>query len=141
MVYASMQGKNEDNKRVTAVNGKLLIAGEEENKILLDIAKKLSTRRLDFSGMIRNLNRFERYCYLNHPEPDDIGRPRKTLIIWNKNESEENIRKTLESIGINNFNEWELANEKYLKKDFQKKIIIGIGIVAITIIAITIIKG
>lgn len=141
MVYASMQGKNEDNKRVTAVDGKLLIAGEEENKILLDIAKKLSTRRLDFSGMIRNLNRFERYCYLNHPEHDDIGRPRKTLIIWNKNESEENIRKTLESIGINNFNEWELANEKYLKKDFQKKIIIGIGIVAITIIAITIIKG
>lgn len=141
MVYASMQGKNEDNKRVTAVDGKLLIAGEEENKILLDIAKKLSTRRLDFSGMIRNLNRFERYCYLNHPEADDIGRPRKALIIWDKNESEENIRKTLEAIGINNFNEWELANEKYLKKDFQKKIIIGIGIVAITIIAITVIKG
>lgn len=141
MVYASMQGKNEDNKRVTAVDGKLLIAGEEENKILLDIAKKLSTRRLDFSGMIRNLNRFERYCYLNHPEVDDIGRPRKALIIWDKNEPEENIRKTIEAIGINNFNEWELANEKYLKKDFQKKIIIGIGIVAITIIAITIING
>lgn len=141
MVYASMQGKDENNKRVTAVDGRLLTAGEEENKILLDIAKKLSTRRLDFSGMIRNLNRFERYCYLNHPEVDDIGRPRKALIIWDKNDSEENIKKTIEAIGINNFNEWKLANEEYIRKDFQKKIIIGVSIVTITIIAITIIKG
>lgn len=141
MVYASMQGKDENNKRVTAVDGRLLTAGEEENKILLDIAKKLSTRRLDFSGMIRNLNRFERYCYLNHPEVDDIGRPRKALIIWGKNDSEENIKKTIEAIGINNFNEWKLANEEYIRKDFQKKIIIGVSIVTITIIAITIIKG
>lgn len=141
MVYASMQGKDENNKRVTAVDGRLLTAGEEENKILLDIAKKLSTRRLDFSGMIRNLNRFERYCYLNHPEVDDIGRLRKALIIWDKNDSEENIKKTIEAIGINNFNEWKLANEEYIRKDFQKKIIIGVSIVTITIIAITIIKG
>lgn len=141
MVYASMQGKDENNKRVTAVDGRLLTAGEEENKILLDIAKKLSTRRLDFSGMIRNLNRFERYCYLNHPEVDDIGRPRKALIIWDKNDSEENIKKTIEAIGINNFNEWKSANEEYIRKDFQKKIIIGVSIVTITIIAITIIKG
>lgn len=142
MVYASIQGKDDMSKRIVAKNGKLLNDRFEINKTLSEIDEKVKIKKLYHDGIIRRINKSDLYCYLNHPEVDILNRKRIGLVIWDENDSEETIRKTINAMELD-INQWEKSYEVYKNEnpELKKNLIIGIAVAAIIIIAITIIKG
>lgn len=141
MVYSCIQGKEDMNRQIVAENGKL-VEGFKADKVLTEIDKKITIKNLYYDGKIRKINKSDLYCYLNHPEVDIANRKRIGLVIWDENDSEETIRKTINAIGLD-INQWEHSYEVYKNEmpEFKKKLIIGIAVAAIVIITITIIKG
>lgn len=141
MVYSCIQGKEDMSRQIVAENGKL-VEGFKADKVLTEIDKKITIKNLYYDGKIRKINKSDLYCYLNHPEVDIANRKRIGLVIWDENDSEETIRKTINAIGLD-INQWELSYEVYKNEmpEFKKKLIIGIAVAAIVIITITIIKG
>ena len=142
MVYASIQGKEDMSKQIVVENGKL-VEGVKADKVLTEINEKITTKKLYYDGKIRRINKSDLYCFLNHPEKDIANRKRIGLVIWDENEDKENIRKTINAMGLD-VNQWEHSYETYkneMPEEFKKKLIIGIAVAAIVIIAITIIKG
>lgn len=141
MVYSCIQGKEDMSRQIVAENGKL-VEGFKADKVLTEIDKKITIKNLYYDGKIRKINKSDLYCYLNHPEVDIANRKRIGLVIWDENDSEETIRKTINAIGLD-INQWEHSYEVYKNEmpEFKKKLIIGIAVAAIVIITITIIKG
>ena len=141
MVYSCIQGKEDMSRQIVAENGKL-VEGFKADKVLTEIDKKITIKNLYYDGKIRKINKSDLYCYLNHPEIDIANRKRIGLVIWDENDSEETIRKTINAIGLD-INQWEHSYEVYKNEmpEFKKKLIIGIAVAAIVIITITIIKG
>lgn len=143
MVYASIQGKDDMDKRIVAKDGKLVTKGAEY--VLSEISEKVTFKKLYHDGRIQKINKSDLYCYLNHPEVDILNRRRIGLVIWDENDSEEIIIKTIKAIGLD-INQWEKSYGRYKeneeKQKSKKKLIIGIAVAAMVIIAIKIIiKG
>ena len=129
-------------KRIVAKNGKLVNDKFEIDKTLSEIDEKVKIKKLYHDGIIRRINKSYLYCYLNHPEVDILNRKRIGLVIWDENDSEEIIRKTIEAIELD-INQWKKSYETY-KNEFpesKKNLIIGMAVAAIIIIVIKIIKG
>lgn len=116
--------------------------GKKIDKTLSEIDEKVKIKKLYHDGIIRRINKSYLYCYLNHPEVDILNRKRIGLVIWDENDSEEIIIKTIEAIGLD-INQWKKSYETY-KNEFpesKKNLIIGMAVAAIIIIVIKIIKG
>lgn len=105
MVYSCIQGKEDMSRQIVAENGKL-VEGFKADKVLTEIDKKITIKNLYYDGKIRKINKSDLYCYLNHPEVDIANRKRIGLVIWDENDSEETIRKTINAIGLD-INQWE----------------------------------
>lgn len=137
MVLANIQGKNIENAGITAADS-VIVTGKEEREVLIKISGKVGTKNLINDGNIRKLTLTDNYCFLEHPELDDIGRKRYLLLIWSNNSYEDDIKKTIEVMGCN-FDNWKIKNDKYKKKQIITKgiltgtIILGVAI-AFTII-------
>lgn len=137
MVLANIQGKNIENAGITAADS-VIVTGKEEREVLIKISGKVGTKNLINDGNIRKLTLTDNYCFLEHPELDDIGRKRYLLLIWSNNSYEYDIKKTIEVMGCN-FDNWKIKNDKYKKKQIITKgiltgtIILGVAI-AFTII-------
>ena len=100
MISATISGKDKANNRkhITAQNGKL-ITGEAQRECVNAILK--DCQNVNVSGEYYcELENGKFFCALYHPEPDDIGRKRIALIMWNKDTSNEMIQKTLEVMGL-----------------------------------------
>lgn len=132
MVLANIQGKNIENAGVTAADG-VIVTGKEEREVLVKIADKVGRKNLINDGYIRKLTITDNYCFLEHPELDDIGRKRYLLLIWSNNSPKDNIKKTIEVMGCN-FDNWKIKNEQYKKKQMiAKGILTGTVILGVVI--------
>lgn len=99
----------------------------------MKIADKVGRKNLINDGYIRKLTITDNYCFLEHPELDDIGRKRYLLLIWSNNSPKDNIKKTIEVMGCN-FDNWKIKNEQYKKKQMiAKGILTGTVILGVVI--------
>lgn len=60
------------------------------------------------------------FCAIYHPQKDDIGRERTALIVWDKDTSQELVRKTLEVMGV------EFEHFLKLQSEFESKKRVGV---------------
>lgn len=100
MVYATIQVKDDMSKNLVAKNGKLINDRFEIGKPLSEIDEKVKIKKWYYDGSVRRINKSDLYCYLNHPEVDIANRKRIGLVIWDKNDSEETIKETINAMGL-----------------------------------------
>lgn len=117
MIFVNIQGKSNFSEQELAIDGKV-IDDNDKAYYLSILSKKIGLKNLKIDGKIHNLNKCgDYYCYLTHPETDNIGRERLALIVWNKKDSRKLklIKKTIEIINLD-FNEFENIRKKYNNK-------------------------
>lgn len=120
MVLATIQGKNSQNDQITALNGKIIFGEDEQKQIddLIDFRSKFKITYKQREEFIKKGNKF--FVFLKHIEPDDIGRTRVAMLLYDKNTPKDEIEKTLNVMGLDvaNFN-------NILNKYKTKRVIIG----------------
>lgn len=144
MVFITIQGKDISGKHDSALNGEIVSGTVQENHIR-DIFKFISqhqirTNKEDVYTEIGN----KFFCTLLNRERDHAGRMRRALMLGDKGESEENIRKTLSVMNLS-YGEFQAAREAYFnppKKETLAEnskrfyIVMGTAIAILLIIAI-----
>ena len=137
MVIASVESKN-------AGKNELVENGIPLNVDDIEVQKKWNCllERLPHKSYVKDdifqINENEILCRMKHPEKDQAGRNRIVYIVWDKEASDEMIKKTVETIGLNYDSFLKLKNTFYKKKS-PKFLIIAL-IVVILVIAILILK-
>ncbi|MEI0548732.1 hypothetical protein R4K89_00290 [Brachyspira intermedia] len=81
---------------------------------------------------IRKMND-ETLCRMKHPIKDNEGRNRIVYIVWDKEASDEMIKKTVETIGLNYDSFLKLKNT-FDKKKTQKLMLIALIVVVLAIV-------
>lgn len=135
MIVVTVQGKY-NGLHDTVLNGKK-ITGEEQKIAINNLLSKIPPKEI-IGDNIYSLNDKEIFCSMLHPERDVEGRSRIVYIVWDKEASEEMIKKSVETIGLNYDSFLKLKNT-FDKKKTQKLMLIAL-IVVVLAIAILILK-
>lgn len=115
MIVATVQGKY-NGLHDTVLNGKR-ITGEEQKTAINNLLSKIPPKEI-LEDNISLLKNKEFFCSMIHPERDVEGRSRIVLIVWDKEESDDMIKKTVETIGLDYDSFLKLKN-RFDKKKLQ----------------------
>ncbi|MEI0485141.1 hypothetical protein [Brachyspira intermedia] len=132
MVIASVESKN-------AGKNELVENGIPLNVDDIEVQKKWNCllERLPHKSYVKDdifqINENEILCRMKHPEKDQAGRNRIVYIVWDKEASDEMIKKTVETIGLNYDSFLKLKNT-FDKKKTQKLMLIALIVVVLAIV-------
>jgi len=100
MIVATIQGVSLSNncKHITALNGKLIIGGEQEKHIdcIYGAINEINVENEIFCKVAKR----QYFCALCHPKKDEMDRIRTALILYDKHTSEQEISQTLKVMGL-----------------------------------------
>lgn len=136
MITATIQGISKENnqKHISAYNGTIITDEVEKERVaqLYRDCYEVNSNTEKF----RLLKNGKFFCAIYHPQKDDIGRERTALIVWDKDTSQELVRKTLEVMGVEFERFLKLQSEFESKKRvgviFNKKMLYIISTLALT---------
>lgn len=130
MIVATVQGKY-NGLHDTVLNGKR-ITGEEQKTAINNLLSKIPPKEI-LEDNISLLKNKEFFCSMIHPERDVEGRGRIVLIVWDKEESDDMIKKTVETIGLDYDSFLKLKN-RFDKKKTPKFMLIALIVVVLAIV-------
>lgn len=132
MVIASVESKNAG-KNELVENGILLNIDD------IEVQKKWNylLERLPHESYVKDdifqINENEILCRMKHHEKDQAGRNRIVYIVWDREASDEMIKKTVETIGLDYDSFLKLKNE-FDKKKSPKLMLIALIVVVLAIV-------
>ena len=119
MIIATIQNSILNAEQIVALDGKVL-SGDERQECLSKFVKDTFDVEIeDDKEDCFFINDNQLFCYMYHPQNDEIDRRRRAMILFDKNTSEKECEKTIEIMGLvlENFN---VLKEKVLPKIAEK---------------------
>lgn len=112
MVFITIQGTNKEGQSESVKNGKKII-GDEEQKEIYALLRFIDKNHIDtYNENCIKRNGYN-FCTILHPTKDEKGRNRMAWVIWDKFSSDEELKNSIELMG--------LSYEKFKTITKQKK--------------------
>ncbi|EAJ6226071.1 hypothetical protein A0X89_04160 [Campylobacter coli] len=99
MVFITVQGANKEGQSESVKNGKKII-GDEEQKEIYTLLQFINKNRINTYNENCIKRRGYNFCTILHPIKDEKGRNRMAWVIWDKFSSDEELKNSIELMGL-----------------------------------------